>query len=111
MGKLTEKRVRGGRRAAGLTFGTAMTTSSAPVALRAASQKVLAAVPRVPALRRTYLVFFRKMMSRARSLPGPSKGRAMLYSMGPPRCEVAASRSTLQPRTRYEGASAAPFQP
>ena len=46
MGKLTEKRVRGGRRAAGLTFGTAMTTSSAPVALRAASQKVLAAVPK-----------------------------------------------------------------
>jgi hypothetical protein len=32
------------RRAPGLTFGTTMTTSSVPVALRAASQKVLAAV-------------------------------------------------------------------
>ena len=32
------------RRAPGLTFGTTMTTSSAPIALRAASQKVLAAV-------------------------------------------------------------------
>ena len=49
VGKLTEKRVRFGRRAPGLTFGTTMTTSSAPVALEAASQKVLAAVPRVPA--------------------------------------------------------------
>ena len=44
VGKLTEKRVRFGRRAPGLTFGTTLTTSSAPVALRAASQKVLAAV-------------------------------------------------------------------
>ena len=44
VGKLTEKRVRFGRRAPGLTFGTTMTTSSAPIALRAASQKVLAAV-------------------------------------------------------------------
>ena len=34
------------RRAPGLTFGTTMTTSSVPVALRAASQKVLAAVPK-----------------------------------------------------------------
>ena len=49
VGKLTEKRVRFGRRAPGLTFGTTMTTSSAPVALRAASRKVLAAVPEVPA--------------------------------------------------------------
>ena len=46
VGKLTEKRVRFGRRAPGLTFGTTMTTSSVPVALRAASQKVLAAVPK-----------------------------------------------------------------
>ena len=46
VGKLTEKRVRFGRRAPGLTFGTILTTSSAPVALRAASQKVLAAVPK-----------------------------------------------------------------
>ena len=44
--KLTMKMVRFGRRALGLTFGTTMTTSSAPVALRAASQKVLAAVPK-----------------------------------------------------------------
>ena len=44
VGKLTEKMVRFGRRAPGLTFGTTMTTSSALVALRAASQKVLAAV-------------------------------------------------------------------
>ena len=49
MGKLTVKMVRFGRRALGLTFGTTMTTSSVPVALGAASQKVLAAVPRVPA--------------------------------------------------------------
>ena len=34
------------RRAPGLTFGTTMTTSSVPVALGAASQKVLAAVPK-----------------------------------------------------------------
>ena len=34
------------RRAPGLTFGTTMITSSVPVALRAASQKVLAAVPK-----------------------------------------------------------------
>ena len=47
MGKLTVKMVRFGRRALGLTFGSTMTTSSAPVALGAASQKVLAAVPRV----------------------------------------------------------------
>ena len=46
VGKLTEKRVRFGRRAPGLTFGTTMTTSSALVALRAASQKVLAAAPK-----------------------------------------------------------------
>ncbi len=46
VGKLTEKMVRFGRRAPGLTFGTTMTTSSVPVALRAASQKVLAAVPK-----------------------------------------------------------------
>ena len=46
MGKLTVKMVRFGRRALGLTFGTTMTTSSAPVALRAASRKVLAAVPK-----------------------------------------------------------------
>ena len=44
VGKLTEKRVRFGRRAPGLTFGTTMTTSSAPVALGAASRKSLAAV-------------------------------------------------------------------
>ena len=44
VGKLTVKRVRFGRRALGLTFGTTMTTSSVPVALGAASQKVLAAV-------------------------------------------------------------------
>ena len=44
VGKLTEKRFRFGRRAPGLTFVTTMTTSSVPVALRAASQKVLAAV-------------------------------------------------------------------
>ena len=46
--KLTEKMVRFafGRRAPGLTFGTTMTTSSVPVALRAASRKVLAAVPK-----------------------------------------------------------------
>ena len=44
MGMLTEKMVRFGRRAAGLTFGATMTTSSVPVALGAASQKVLAAV-------------------------------------------------------------------
>ena len=49
MGKLTVKMVWFGRRALGLTFGTTMTTSSVPVALGAASQKVLAAVPRVPA--------------------------------------------------------------
>ena len=49
VGKLTVKMVRFGRRAPGLTFGTTMTTSSVPVALGAASQKVLAAVPRVPA--------------------------------------------------------------
>ena len=57
MGKLTVKMVRFGRRALGLTFGTAMTTSSGPGALGAASlaslrqpdEKVLAAVPRVPA--------------------------------------------------------------
>ena len=41
---LTVKMVRFGRRALGLTFGTTMTTSSVPVALGAASQKVLAAV-------------------------------------------------------------------
>ena len=41
---LTVKMVRFGRRAAGLTFGTTLTTSSAPVALGAASRKVLAAV-------------------------------------------------------------------
>ena len=70
VGKLTEKRVRFGRRAPGLTFGTILTTSSASVALRAASQKVLAAVPRVPAFHRTYLYFFRKLLSRARSLAG-----------------------------------------
>ena len=46
VGKLTEKRVRFGRRAPGLTFGTTMTTSSVPVALRAASQKVLVVVPK-----------------------------------------------------------------
>ena len=34
------------RRAPGLTFGTTMTTSSAPVALRAASQKVSAYFPK-----------------------------------------------------------------
>jgi hypothetical protein len=39
VGKLTEKRVRFGRRAPGLTFGTTLTTSSAPVALEAANQK------------------------------------------------------------------------
>ena len=44
VGKLTEKRVRFGRRAPGLTFGTTLITSSAPVALGAASQKSLAAV-------------------------------------------------------------------
>ena len=49
VGKLTEKRVRFGRRAPGLTFGTILTTSSASVAPAAAIQKVLAAVPRVPA--------------------------------------------------------------
>ena len=43
-GKLTVKMVRFGRRALGLTFGTTMTTSSVPVALGAASQKVLTAV-------------------------------------------------------------------
>ena len=46
VGKLTVKMVRFGWRALGLTFGTTMTTSSVPVALRAASQKVLAAVPK-----------------------------------------------------------------
>ena len=46
MGMLAVKMVRFGRRALGLTFGTTMTTSSVPVALRAASQKVLAAVPK-----------------------------------------------------------------
>ena len=46
VGKLTVKMVRFGRRAPGLTFGTTMTTSSALVALRAASQKVLAAAPK-----------------------------------------------------------------
>ena len=70
VGKLTEKRVRFGRRAPGLTFGTILTTSSASVALRAASQKVLAAVPEVPASRRLPVDFFRKMLSRARSLAG-----------------------------------------
>ena len=42
VGKLTVKMVRFGRRALGLTFGTtmSMTTSSVPVALGAASQKV-----------------------------------------------------------------------
>ena len=49
MGKLTVKMVRLGRRALRLTFGTTMTTSSVSVALGAASQKDLAAVPRVPA--------------------------------------------------------------
>ena len=49
VGKLTVKMVRFGRRALGLTFGTTITTSSVPVALGAASQKVLAAVTRVPA--------------------------------------------------------------
>ena len=34
------------RRAPGLTFGTTMITSSVPVALRAASEKSLAAVPK-----------------------------------------------------------------
>ena len=46
VGKLTEKRFRFGRRAPGLTFATTLTTSSASVALRAASRKVLAAVPK-----------------------------------------------------------------
>ena len=46
VGKLTEKRVRFGRRAPGLTFGTILTTSSASVAPAAAIQKVLAAVPK-----------------------------------------------------------------
>ena len=45
MGKLTVKMVRFGRRALGLIFGTTMTTFSVPVALGAASRKVLAAVP------------------------------------------------------------------
>ena len=44
VGKLTEKGFRFGRRAPGLTFGTTLTTSSAPVALGAASRKSLAAV-------------------------------------------------------------------
>ena len=44
VGMLAVKMVRFGRRAPGLTFGTTMTTSSVPVALEAASQKVLAAV-------------------------------------------------------------------
>ena len=70
VGKLTEKRVRFGRRAPGLTFGTTMTTSSAPVALRAASQKVLAAVRKYRLRRPRSLYFFRKMFSRARSLAG-----------------------------------------
>ena len=48
VGKLTKKMVRFGRRAlgVGLTFGSTLTTSSARVALEAASQKVLAAVPK-----------------------------------------------------------------
>ena len=54
MGMLTVKMVRFGRRALGLTFGTTMTTSSVPVALGAASQKVLAAVPRVAGKVRMY---------------------------------------------------------
>ena len=44
MGMLTEKMVRFGRRAAGLTFGATLTTSSALFTLGAASQKLLAAV-------------------------------------------------------------------
>ena len=44
MGKLTVKMQWFERRAAGLTFGTTIITSSAPVALGAASQKSLAAV-------------------------------------------------------------------
>ena len=46
VGMLAVKMVRFGRRALGLTFGTTLITSSAPVALGAASQKVLAAVPK-----------------------------------------------------------------
>ena len=70
VGKLTVKMVRFGRRAPGLTFGTTLTTSSAPVALRAASQKVLAAVRKYRLRRPRSLYFFRKMFSRARSLTG-----------------------------------------
>ena len=44
VGMLTVKMVRFGRRALGLTFGSTLTTSSAPVTLGAASQKLLAAV-------------------------------------------------------------------
>ena len=44
MGKLTVKMQWFERRAPGLTFGTTLITSSAPVALGAASQKSLAAV-------------------------------------------------------------------
>ena len=44
VGKLTVKMQWFERRAAGLTFGTTIITSSAPVALGAASQKSLAAV-------------------------------------------------------------------
>ena len=49
VGMLTVKMQWFERRALGLTFGTTLITSSAPVALGAASQKSLAAVPRVPA--------------------------------------------------------------
>ena len=45
VGMLTVKMQWFERRAPGLTFGTTLTTSSAPVALGAASRKSLAAVP------------------------------------------------------------------
>ena len=49
VGKLTEKMVRFGRRAPGLTFGTTMTTSSAPVALPSRQPESLGCRPEVPA--------------------------------------------------------------
>ena len=78
VGKLTEKRVRFGRRAPGLTFGTTMTTSSAPVALRAASQSWLPS-------RKYRLVVLDPCISSGRCSREPApgrvyKGRARLYT-------------------------------
>ena len=110
VGKLTDKMVRFGRRVPGLTFGTTMTTSSAPVRRpgrpRSRQPESLGCRPGSTGFSPHVPCFLQEDV-----LESPLLGGYIKAGLDYIPAQVAASRRTLQPRTRARPAPSAPFQP